>query len=341
MTNHNDDTRARDVLGISFADDGEEGASEETSAGASSAGGVSSEETPFYVAEDFPKPVVSTVEPAEERAPAAVPSSMAEAEARMETMPPNFPRPRAKQDDDVEVRQPSMTARRASAPKPKPEAKKASASALAAEAAAPSPAPVTVVASHAEAPATKAVAPTVTAPVAATTPVVKHATAGKPVAAKTPSAAKHVFTFTPALSSGLAVSLETEAAVGANIKVIGIGGAGCNAINRMMRAGVRGVEFVAANTDLQSLRASLASRKIQLGEKVTKGLGAGTNPDVGKAAAEEAHDQLLECMRGANMVFITAGLGKGTGTGASPYISALAAELDCLVVAVVCTPFAI
>jgi cell division protein FtsZ len=126
----------------------------------------------------------------------------------------------------------------------------------------------------------------------------------------------------------------------ARIKVIGVGGGGGNAINTMVAARIEGVEFIAANTDVQSLRASRAGRKIQLGEKLTKGLGAGTNPDVGRRAAEEAHDQILDALRGADMVFVAAGLGKGTGTGASPFIASLAAELDCLVVAVACTPFA-
>lgn len=141
-------------------------------------------------------------------------------------------------------------------------------------------------------------------------------------------------------NTSLAISMvEEESAPLAKLRVVGVGGAGCNAINRMVAAGVHGVEFVAANTDLQSLRSARANTKIQLGKKCTKGLGAGSNPELGRKAAEEAYDQLLDPLQGSDMVFITAGLGKGTGTGASPYIAALAAELDCLVVAVVCTPF--
>jgi cell division protein FtsZ len=145
----------------------------------------------------------------------------------------------------------------------------------------------------------------------------------------------------------LTVSLAEEEAMefieniphGANIKVVGVGGAGCNALNRMIASGVRGVQFIAANTDCQSLRMSKAGVKIQLGAKLTKGLGAGTDPEVGYRAAEEANDQLLSCLEGADMVFVTAGFGKGTGTGAAPYIAAMANQLGALTVAVVCTPF--
>lgn len=135
------------------------------------------------------------------------------------------------------------------------------------------------------------------------------------------------------------ISLDEPRREGANIKVVGVGGGGGNAINRMMSAGVAGVDFIAANTDAQDLKKSLAGFKIQLGEKLTKGLGAGSNPEVGRKAAEESHDKLFSCLEGADMVFITCGLGGGTGTGAAPYIASLASELGALVVAVVTKPF--
>ena len=126
----------------------------------------------------------------------------------------------------------------------------------------------------------------------------------------------------------------------AKIKVIGVGGGGGNAVNRMINAKVEGVEFVVANTDLQALQMSQASVKIQLGVKLTSGLGAGANPDVGrKAALEDAH-QIIEALEGADMVFVTAGLGGGTGTGAAPIIASLASEMGALTVAVVTKPFA-
>ncbi len=126
----------------------------------------------------------------------------------------------------------------------------------------------------------------------------------------------------------------------ARIKVIGVGGGGGNAINRMIAAKVQGVEFLVANTDLQALKQSKASIKLQLGAKLTKGLGAGANPDVGRQAALEDTDKLLEALEGADMIFITAGLGGGTGTGAAPIIASLASELSALTVAVVTKPFA-
>jgi cell division protein FtsZ len=133
--------------------------------------------------------------------------------------------------------------------------------------------------------------------------------------------------------------LELEVDHLANIKVIGVGGGGSNAINRMIGAGLKGVEFVALNTDAQALRMSNASRKIQIGEKLTKGLGAGANPEIGKKAAEESRDMLSETMDGADMVFITCGMGGGTGTGAAPIIAEIAKELGALTVGVVTKPF--
>src|SRR6059058_2760021 len=125
----------------------------------------------------------------------------------------------------------------------------------------------------------------------------------------------------------------------AKIKVIGVGGGGGNAVNRMISARVEGVEFLVANTDLQALQMSQASVKIQLGIKLTSGLGAGANPEVGrKAALEDAH-QIIEALEGADMVFVTAGLGGGTGTGAAPIIASLASEMGALTVAVVTKPF--
>ena len=125
----------------------------------------------------------------------------------------------------------------------------------------------------------------------------------------------------------------------AKIKVIGVGGGGGNAVNRMIQAGIRGVEFIVANTDLQAMKTSLAPVKLQLGAKLTKGLGAGANPDVGKNAALEDTEKILEAMQGADMIFITSGMGGGTGTGAAPIIASLAAELGALTVAVVTKPF--
>src|SRR5881227_4344554 len=111
----------------------------------------------------------------------------------------------------------------------------------------------------------------------------------------------------------------------AKIKVIGVGGGGGNAVNRMIQAGIKGIEFLVANTDVQAMRTSLASSKIQIGAKLTKGLGAGANPEVGKQAALEDTDRILEALSGADMIFITTGMGGGTGTGAAPIIASLAA----------------
>src|ERR1043166_9579067 len=126
----------------------------------------------------------------------------------------------------------------------------------------------------------------------------------------------------------------------ARIKVIGVGGGGGNAVNRMIEAGMDGIEFITANTDLQALRMSRASVKIQLGVKLTNGLGAGANPEVGRKAALEDSDKIIEALEGADMVFVTNGLGGGTGTGAAPIIASLASEMGALTVAVVTKPFA-
>jgi cell division protein FtsZ len=126
----------------------------------------------------------------------------------------------------------------------------------------------------------------------------------------------------------------------AKIKVIGVGGGGCNAVNRMIRAKVEGVEFITANTDLQALKLSQAPVKLQLGGKLTKGLGAGANPEVGRKAALEDTEKIIEALEGADMIFITAGLGGGTGSGAAPVVASLASELGALSVAVVTKPFA-
>jgi cell division protein FtsZ len=125
----------------------------------------------------------------------------------------------------------------------------------------------------------------------------------------------------------------------ARIKVIGVGGGGGNAVNRMVRMGVQGVDFIAANTDLQALRQSKAGVRIQLGSKITKGLGAGSNPEIGRQAALEDTELIMDHLEGSDMVFVTAGLGGGTGTGGAPLIADLARQLGALSVAVVTTPF--
>ena len=124
------------------------------------------------------------------------------------------------------------------------------------------------------------------------------------------------------------------------IKVVGVGGGGGNAINRMVDAGVRGVEFVAINTDKATLFHSKADQKIQIGEKSSNGMGAGGNPDNGRAAAEESRDEIIAAIRSADMIFITAGMGGGTGTGAAPVVASIAKELGILTVAIVTQPFA-
>ncbi len=126
---------------------------------------------------------------------------------------------------------------------------------------------------------------------------------------------------------------------GARIKVIGIGGGGGNAVNHMIDAKIEGVEFLVANTDLQALKRSRASVKLQIGAKLTKGLGAGANPEIGRDAALEDTEKIIEALEGADMIFVTVGLGGGTGTGAAPIIASLAAELDALTVAIVTKPF--
>jgi cell division protein FtsZ len=126
----------------------------------------------------------------------------------------------------------------------------------------------------------------------------------------------------------------------AKIKVIGVGGGGNNAVNRMVEAQLQGVEFIAVNTDKQALYTSKAEHKIQVGEKLTRGLGAGANPEVGKKSAEESKDEILKVLEGADMVFVTAGMGGGTGTGAAPVVAQLAKEMGILTVGVVTKPFA-
>ncbi len=125
----------------------------------------------------------------------------------------------------------------------------------------------------------------------------------------------------------------------ATIKVIGVGGAGNNAVNRMIEAEIKGVEFIAVNTDRQALQKSKAPTKIQIGEKITRGLGAGANPDIGAQAAEESRAEIGEALRGADMVFVTAGMGGGTGTGAASIVAGTAKEMGILTIAVVTKPF--
>ena len=136
------------------------------------------------------------------------------------------------------------------------------------------------------------------------------------------------------------IQFHDEEIRGARIKVIGVGGGGGNAVNRMIQAGLEGVEFIAANTDVQALKLSLAPVKLQLGVRLTSGLGAGANPDVGRRAALEDSEKIIEALEGADMVFVTAGLGGGTGTGAAPVIASLASEMGILTVAVITRPFA-
>ncbi|MGA2694691.1 MAG: cell division protein FtsZ [Terriglobales bacterium] len=140
--------------------------------------------------------------------------------------------------------------------------------------------------------------------------------------------------------SDIRISFNEEAKNDARIKVIGVGGGGGNAVNRMIDAGMEGIEFIVANTDPQALRMSNAPMKIQLGVKLTNGLGAGANPEIGRKAALEDSDKIIEALEGADMVFVTTGLGGGTGTGAAPIIASLASEMGALTVAVVTKPFA-
>ena len=125
----------------------------------------------------------------------------------------------------------------------------------------------------------------------------------------------------------------------AKIKVIGVGGGGCNAVNRMVDSGVKGVEFIVANTDLQVLNSSRAENKLQLGVGTTNGLGAGANPEIGRAAAEESRSEIEEVLKGADMVFVTCGMGGGTGTGAAPVVAEISQNLGALTVAIVTKPF--
>ncbi|HEX6463677.1 MAG TPA: cell division protein FtsZ [Vicinamibacterales bacterium] len=140
-------------------------------------------------------------------------------------------------------------------------------------------------------------------------------------------------------TSTLRLKLEEDGRTGARIKVVGVGGGGSNAVNRMVTSGLDGVEFIIANTDLQALKLNVAPHKIQIGGKLTKGLGAGADPNVGRQAALEDTDKLIEALDGADMVFVTTGLGGGTGTGAAPVIASLASELGALTIAVVTKPF--
>ena len=137
----------------------------------------------------------------------------------------------------------------------------------------------------------------------------------------------------------LKYEIQEEAAGGARIKVIGVGGGGCNAVARLYREGMPGVEFCAMNTDAQALAACEVPSKLQLGAKITNGLGAGCNPEIGRQAALENTDKIVELLQGADMVFVSAGLGGGTGTGAAPVIASLAKELEALTIAVVTKPF--
>ncbi|MCZ6916887.1 MAG: cell division protein FtsZ, partial [Gemmatimonadetes bacterium] len=137
----------------------------------------------------------------------------------------------------------------------------------------------------------------------------------------------------------LRLTLDEESRGGARIKVIGVGGGGSNAVNRMVRAGLEGIEFIVANTDVQALAENTAPMKMQLGAKLTKGLGAGADPTIGRQAGLEATDKIMGVLGGADLVFVSTGLGGGTVTGAAPVIAILASELGSLTVAVVTKPF--
>src|SRR3984893_18387060 len=141
-------------------------------------------------------------------------------------------------------------------------------------------------------------------------------------------------------SDEIRIQYNDDAVRAAKIKVIGVGGGGGNAVNRMIAAKLEGVEFIVANTDVQALQLSQAPVKLELGVKLTSGLGAGANPDVGRRAALEDSEKIIEALEGADMVFVTAGLGGGTGTGAAPVIASLASEMGILTIAVVTRPFA-
>ena len=135
------------------------------------------------------------------------------------------------------------------------------------------------------------------------------------------------------------MAFEQNNEYGVNIKVIGVGGGGSNAVNRMITSGVKGVDFIAINTDKQALRKSIAPTQLAIGEKLTNGFGAGSNPDIGKRAADEAYNEIKKVISDADMVFVTAGMGGGTGTGATPIVTKAAREMDILTVGVVTTPF--
>ena len=135
------------------------------------------------------------------------------------------------------------------------------------------------------------------------------------------------------------MAFEQNNEYGVNIKVIGVGGGGSNAVNRMINSGVKGVDFIAINTDKQALRKSIAPTQLAIGEKLTNGFGAGSNPEIGKRAADEAYNEIKKVISDADMVFVTAGMGGGTGTGATPIVTKAARELDILTVGVVTTPF--
>ena len=142
-------------------------------------------------------------------------------------------------------------------------------------------------------------------------------------------------------NNGIKIYIDEPPVTGAKIKVIGVGGGGSNAVNRMIEAGIKGVEFIVVNTDVQALNDSKAPMKIQLGSRLTRGLGAGSNPAIGRDAALEDHEKILDVLEGADMVFVTTGLGGGTGTGAAPVVASLAIELGALTVAIVTKPFTV
>ncbi|MBO5797235.1 MAG: cell division protein FtsZ, partial [Clostridia bacterium] len=137
----------------------------------------------------------------------------------------------------------------------------------------------------------------------------------------------------------MAFQFDDEFMDGAQIKVVGVGGGGGNAVDRMVRSGVAGVEFVAVNTDRQALGRSQATLKIQIGDKLTRGLGAGANPEKGQRAAEESRDEIVNALKGTDMVFITAGMGGGTGTGAAPVVAEIARDMGILTIGIVTKPF--
>ena len=144
---------------------------------------------------------------------------------------------------------------------------------------------------------------------------------------------------TPSPSAESQIGVETVDDKRPRITVIGVGGAGCNGVNNMIRSQLEGIEFVVMNTDAQALEQSLCEERIHLGDQLTKGLGAGSSPDIGRAAAEESHDQITQQIRHSNMIFIAAGMGGGTGTGSTPVIARAARDLGILTVGVVTKPF--